>query len=86
MLAHLDHYLERYEEQVTAAGGIVHWCQTPEEARKIILALCREVDARTVTKSKSMIAEEMELNPFLEKHDIEPVENRSRRIRGAACR
>ncbi len=74
VLAHLDHYLERYEEQVTAAGGIVHWCQTPEEARQVILSLCREADAKTVTKSKSMIAEEMELNPFLEEHGIEPVE------------
>ena len=73
-LAHLDHYLERYEEQVTASGGIVHWCQTPEEARQVILALCQEAGARTVTKSKSMIAEEMELNPFLEEHGIEPVE------------
>ena len=61
-LAHLDHYLERYEAQVTAAGGTVHWCQTPEEARRVILSLCQAVDAKTVTKSKSMIAEELELN------------------------
>ena len=73
-LAHLDHYLERYEAQVTAAGGTVHWCQTPEEARRVILSLCQAVDAKTVTKSKSMIAEELELNPFLEEHGIEPVE------------
>ena len=56
------------------AGGTVHWCQTPAEARSTVLALCREARARTVTKSKSMIAEEMELNPFLEAHGIEPVE------------
>ena len=73
-LAHLDHYLERYEAQVMAAGGTVHWCQTPEDARQAILSLCQEADAKTVTKSKSMIAEEMELNPFLEEHGIEPVE------------
>ena len=73
-LAHLDHYLERYEAQVTASGGTVHWCETPEQARERILALCREAGARMVTKSKSMIAEEMALNPFLEEHDIEPVE------------
>ena len=73
-LAHLDHYLERYEAQVRASGGTVHWCRTPADAREVILALCQEVDARTVTKSKSMIAEELELNPFLESHGIEPIE------------
>ena len=73
-LAHLDHYLERFEEQVTAAGGTVHWCQTPADARRVILTLCQDAGARTVTKSKSMIAEEMELNPFLEEHGIEPIE------------
>ena len=73
-LAHLDHYLERFEEKVTATGGTVHWCQTPAEARQVILELCRAVDAKTATKSKSMIAEEMALNPFLEAHGIEPVE------------
>ena len=73
-LAHLDHYLERFEEQVTAAGGTVHWCQTPADARRVILSLCQDAGAKTVTKSKSMIAEEMELNPFLEEHGIEPIE------------
>ena len=31
-LAHLDFYLERYEQNVVAAGGAVHWARTPEEA------------------------------------------------------
>ena len=73
-LVRLDYYLERFEEKVIATGGTVHWCQTPAEARRVILTLCRAVDAKTVTKSKSMIAEEMALNPFLEAHGIEPVE------------
>ena len=73
-LAHLDHYLERYEAQVRAAGGEVHWCETPADARAVILSLCQAAGARTVTKSKSMISEEMALNPFLEAHGIEPVE------------
>ena len=40
-LAHLDLYLEAYEEQVTAAGGHVHWAETADDARAAVLAICR---------------------------------------------
>jgi len=73
-LAHLDLYLEKFEENVTANGGQVHWASTPEDARRIILELCQAAGARTVTKGKSMIAEEVALNPFLEANGITPVE------------
>ncbi|HEU0155332.1 MAG TPA: lactate utilization protein B, partial [Stellaceae bacterium] len=73
-LAHLDFYLELYEERVTASGGRVHWARTPAEACAAVLQICRSVDARTVTKGKSMIAEEIGLNDFLEKSGITPVE------------
>ncbi len=73
-LAHLDLYLEAYEEKVREAGGEVHYAETAAEARDIILALCQRVGARTVTKGKSMIAEEIALNEHLEAHGIEPVE------------
>ena len=55
-LAHLDHYLERYEEAVRAAGGTVHWAATVADARAIILDICRRAGARRVTKGKSMVA------------------------------
>ena len=74
VIAHLDLYLERFERRVEESGGTVHWCETPGEARDLVLRLCREVDARTVTKGKTMIAEEIGLNPFLESHGIAPVE------------
>jgi L-lactate dehydrogenase complex protein LldF len=74
VLAHLDLYLERFEAAVVAAGGAVHWCDTPAAARDTVLRLCREVDARTVTKGKTMVAEEIGLNPFLEANGIVPVE------------
>jgi len=73
-LAHLDFYLEAYEAKVHASGGKVHWCRTPEEARQTILAICRSVDAKTITKGKTMIAEEIALNPFLEANGVAPVE------------
>ena len=74
VLANLDYYLERFEETVVRQGGQVHWCETPDDARRTVLELCRAAGARTVTKGKSMIAEEIGLNAFLEKNGIEPVE------------
>ncbi|NKB55487.1 MAG: iron-sulfur cluster-binding protein [Alphaproteobacteria bacterium] len=73
-LEHLDFYLETFEANVQKAGGHVHWAATPEDARQIILDICRSVDAKTVTKGKSMIAEEIGLNEFLEENDIAPIE------------
>ena len=73
-LEHLDFYLETFERKVVERGGKVHWCRTPGEARETILAICRSVDAKTVTKGKSMIAEEIALNEFLESNQIAPIE------------
>ncbi|HEX2555498.1 MAG TPA: LutB/LldF family L-lactate oxidation iron-sulfur protein [Microvirga sp.] len=73
-LAHLDLYLEAYEDKVKASGGHVHFARTAEEARDLILTICRAAGARTVTKGKSMIAEEIGLNAHLEAAGIAPVE------------
>jgi L-lactate dehydrogenase complex protein LldF len=73
-LAHLDFYLETYAANVEKAGGRVHWCATAEEARAAVLAICRQAGARTVTKGKSMISEEISLNEHLEANGITPVE------------
>ncbi len=73
-LKNLDFYLEYFADQVEAKGGYVHWCEKPEDARQTILEICKEVNARTVTKSKSMIGEEIGLNSFLEENKIEPIE------------
>jgi L-lactate dehydrogenase complex protein LldF len=73
-LAHLDLYLEELERKVTEAGGYVHWAATPSEARNIIEAICRRANARTVTKGKSMISEEIALNAHLETAGFKVVE------------
>src|SRR5687767_4159554 len=65
-LAHLDLYLEAYENKVTETGGHVHWAATASDARAIILDICRQAGARLVTKGKSMVAEEIALNGALE--------------------
>ena len=73
-LAHLDHYLETYAANVEKAGGKVHWCSTAEDARAAVLEICRRAGAKTVTKGKSMISEEIGVNDHLEAHGITPVE------------
>ncbi|MCP1676059.1 L-lactate dehydrogenase complex protein LldF [Natronocella acetinitrilica] len=73
-LAHLDHYLERFEEQVKARGGHVHWAETEQEAREIIVGICRKHKARSVTKGKTMAGEEVSLNEAIEEAGIEAVE------------
>jgi L-lactate dehydrogenase complex protein LldF len=73
-LDHVDLYLEAYEERVLASGGHVHWAETAEEARDIIIGICRNADAKTVTKGKSMISEEIGLNEHLAANGIEAVE------------
>ncbi len=73
-LAHLDLYLEAYEKKVTESGGHVHWAEDAEHARQIILEICRKRNAKTVTKGKSMITEEIGLNDFFIEQGVEPVE------------
>jgi L-lactate dehydrogenase complex protein LldF len=73
-LQHLDLYLEAYADRVAAAGGHVHFAVTSEDARAIVLDICRAAGARTVTKGKSMVSEEIGLNDFLQANGIEPVE------------
>ncbi len=74
VLDYLDLYLEAFEQKVVESGGHVHWARDGAEARDIILSICRGENAKTVTKGKSMISEEIALNDFLAENGIEPVE------------
>ncbi len=74
VLAHLDIYFEEYEQKVVDSGGSVHWARDAAEACKIIVSLCRNAGAKSVTKGKSMVSEEIGLNAALTKAGIEAVE------------
>lgn len=74
ILGHLDHYLEKYEAAVLAAGGQVHWARDAAEARRIILDICRRRKAKTVCKGKSMVSEEIGLNEALIDEGMEVTE------------
>jgi len=73
-LNRLDYYLQQFEQNVQAMGGHVHWARDDQEACAIVAQLCEEVDAQLVTKSKSMVTEEIELAAALQKRGMEVVE------------
>ena len=73
-LSRLDTLLETFEQRVTARGGHVHWARNAEEARGIILRILNDAGAKSVIKGKSMVSEEIALNPHLEAAGIVPVE------------
>eukprot|EP00119_Amphimedon_queenslandica_P017770 XP_019858189.1 PREDICTED: uncharacterized protein LOC109586445 [Amphimedon queenslandica] len=73
-LAHLDYYLERFEERVREHGGHVHWAATPAEAQSIIVDICKKAKAKRVTKGKSMVGEEIAVNEALEAAGFEAIE------------
>ncbi|MBT4463818.1 MAG: lactate utilization protein, partial [Rhodospirillaceae bacterium] len=73
-LENLDSYLERYEENAKVSGAHVHWARDGDDAREIILGICRDAGAKTVTKGKSMVSEEIGINEFLADNGVEPIE------------
>ena len=73
-LSHLDLYLEAFERNAAAAGTVVHWAPTATDAADIILDICRAADARLVTKSKSMVSEEIGLGARLQAAALRVVE------------
>src|SRR5258708_39797293 len=52
-LAHLDLYLEAYDERVRAAGGHRQYALTPGAARGVILDIRRNAGAKTGTQGKT---------------------------------
>jgi len=73
-LANLDVWIERFEQQATARGATVLFAETPADAAKLVVEIARKHGVRKVTKSKSMVSEEMALNRALEAAGIQPVE------------
>ena len=73
-LDHLDYYLELLHENVTAAGGQVHFAADAAEANAIVSHLVQTRGVKVATKSKSMVSEELELNPVLESLGVDVYE------------
>jgi L-lactate dehydrogenase complex protein LldF len=73
-IAHLDDYLETFTRQARANGIIVHQAVDAQQAVEIVLEIARQSGAKLVAKSKTMVGEEIELNPALEAAGLKVVE------------
>lgn len=73
-LAHLDLYLERFATAAEANGAQLHFAADAEAAQRMVTGICSEAKARSATKSKSMTAEEIDLNAALDGAGISRVE------------
>lgn len=74
VLANLDAYLYQLSEKIEQHGGHVFFAQTKEEASQYILNIAKEKKAKKIVKAKSMVTEEIGLNPVLEKAGINVIE------------
>ena len=73
-IENLDKYLETFETQLASRGAKVIWAEDGPQALDEVLKICMAKNCKTVVKSKSMVTEEIHLNPFLERHNIESIE------------
>ncbi|MCP4999512.1 MAG: lactate utilization protein [Hyphomicrobiales bacterium] len=73
-LDNLAHYLEQFEANAVAGGAQVHWARTPKEATDIVAGICKTEGARTATRVKSMLGEEIGIPEALAKAGVERIE------------
>lgn len=73
--SHLADLLEEFEQNAIRNGAIVHWAKDADEYRHIVADILNQHKVKHFIKSKSMLAEECELNPYLEAQGIEVLES-----------
>lgn len=71
----LPELLEQLEQNCSKNGIHVHWAETGTEANQTVLNIAQRIQAKLVIKGKSMASEEIELNDFLQAHNIEAIES-----------
>jgi len=73
-LTHLADYLEEFERNAVKNGVKVHWARDAAEHNQIVYEILAAREANTLVKSKSMLTEECDMRPFLERRGIEVIE------------
>lgn len=70
----LAEHLRVFETNAERAGAQVHWAETSTDACAITAEICRDANAKTVVKGKSMVSEEIGLNDDLIARGFDVVE------------
>jgi hypothetical protein len=73
-LSRLADYLEQFESRAKENGAHVHWARDAAEHNQIVYDILSARQAKTLVKSKSMLTEECDMRPFLERRAIEVIE------------
>ncbi len=73
-IEHMAYYLEMFERNARASGAHVHWARDAGEASRIVVDLCKASGAKVVTRSKSMLGEEIGLPHALAEAGLRRVE------------
>ncbi len=74
VMANLDDYIAQFSAAATKSGATVHTASSAADATRIIHEICQRAGTSKISKSKSMVSEEIELNHYLEARGIECVE------------
>ena len=72
--SHWVDLLTQFETNAMANGAVVHWAKDAQEYREIVYQLLSERKVKRFVKSKSMLSEECELDPYLIERGIETIE------------
>src|SRR5438876_3859799 len=73
-IEHQAELIAQFKAQAEAAGAVIYEARTAEDANRYIYELCQRKGIELVVKSKTMVSEETELNPYLEARGIKAVE------------
>lgn len=64
-IADMDRLYQKFKDQAEQKGAHIHLARTDREANALIAQIARENDCQNIVKSKSMTAEETQLNSYL---------------------
>ncbi len=73
-ISNLDKYLIEFEANAKKNGVYIHWAIDGDEHNEIVGKILKSHNIKKLVKSKSMLTEECELNPYLEKQGIEVID------------
>lgn len=74
VLSRLADYLEQAEAQLQKNGVEVHWAEDATQAQSILRDLVQRYGVRKVVKAKTMLSEELGVNPMLESLGVQALE------------